>query len=144
MFLVVLFADCLQLLFSAFCSQAVQFSCLQRLLYICRSGVGSGLAGSAPGFIKRGIVQWYLRIAISESHIKTVYRCSMSFPYLSDVINYYFGTSWNIPVGMFGLFVAVAIFVSTAIAKIEVRRFEASGRLPKAKLLSNDLVPARI
>lgn len=66
----------------------------------------------------------------------------MSFPYLSDVINYYFGTSWNIPVGMFGLFVAVAIFVSTAIAKIEVRRFEASGRLPKAKLLSNDLVPA--
>ena len=66
----------------------------------------------------------------------------MSFPYLSDVINYYFGTSWNLPIAMFGAFVAAAIFASTAIAKIEVRRFESLGLIPNAKSPSNVLLPA--
>lgn len=61
----------------------------------------------------------------------------MSFPYLSDLINYYFGTNWNLPIAMFGAFVAIAIFVSTFIAKVEVQRFESLGLIPKAVSPSN-------
>jgi len=54
----------------------------------------------------------------------------MAFPYISDLINYYFGTSWSIPIAMFGLFIALAIVVAASLAKREVIRFEKQGRLP--------------
>jgi len=68
----------------------------------------------------------------------------MSFPYLSDIINFWFGTRWNISVAMFGTFVALAIFVATAVAKKEVRRFEALGLLPQATLGSVTFAPVHV
>ena len=65
----------------------------------------------------------------------------MSFPYLSDLINYYFGTSWNIPIAMFGTFVAAAILISTTVAKIEVQRFQSLGLIPNAISPSNVVLP---
>jgi len=65
----------------------------------------------------------------------------MAYPYLSDVINPIFGTQWVIPIAMFGSFVAIAILISTAVAKSEVARFEKLGLLPKATVSPNILVP---
>lgn len=65
----------------------------------------------------------------------------MSYPYLGDLINHVFGTQWHIPIAMFGSFVAIAIIVSSYVAKKEVIRFESLGLLPKAKMASNILVP---
>lgn len=65
----------------------------------------------------------------------------MSYPYLGDFINYVFGTHLNIPIAMFGSFVAVAIIVSTFVAKNEVVRFEKLGLLPKANVVPNVLIP---
>jgi len=55
----------------------------------------------------------------------------MSYPYLSDLINHFFGTQLYVPIGMFGVFVAIAIIVSTFVAKKEVIRFEDLGFVPK-------------
>lgn len=65
----------------------------------------------------------------------------MSFPYLSDLINEYFGTHWHLPIGMFGLFVAIAIFVAAEVAKKEVRRFETLGFIPSAQLPNDVALP---
>jgi phosphatidylglycerol---prolipoprotein diacylglyceryl transferase len=66
----------------------------------------------------------------------------MSFPYLSDLINYCFGTSWNIPVGMFGVFVAAAVCVGTVVANIEVRRLEVLNLIPSAVSPTKGSFPA--
>jgi phosphatidylglycerol:prolipoprotein diacylglycerol transferase len=65
----------------------------------------------------------------------------MSYPYLSDVLNQIFGTQWHIPIAMFGSFVAIAIVVGTWIAKLEVKRFEGLGLLPKANVSTGVYVP---
>lgn len=63
----------------------------------------------------------------------------MSYPYISDVLNQVFGTQWNIPIAMFGSFVALAIIISSYVAKREVIRFETLGILPKARLLTHEV-----
>ncbi len=68
----------------------------------------------------------------------------MSFPYISDLINYGFGTHLHIPVAMFGLLVTVAIFTATQVATKEVKRFEALGILPQARIAPHVLVPAHV
>jgi phosphatidylglycerol---prolipoprotein diacylglyceryl transferase len=82
-------------------------------------------------------------LSVVSKYIKiNTWRTKMSFPYLSDVINYYFETSWSIPIAMSGAFVAAAIFVSSAIAKMEVQRFESLGLIPSARSSSNLQLPA--
>ncbi len=54
----------------------------------------------------------------------------MSYPYLSDVINHFFGTHIQLPIAMFGTFVALAIIVAAWIGKKEVMRFEQRELLP--------------
>jgi phosphatidylglycerol:prolipoprotein diacylglycerol transferase len=51
----------------------------------------------------------------------------MSFPYLSDLINYIFGTDIHLPIAMFGTFVALAIVVAVLLAQREVQRLERLG-----------------
>ncbi len=65
----------------------------------------------------------------------------MSYPYLSDLINHLFGTQWEIPIAMFGSFVAIAVIVGTLIAKMEVIRFERAGLIPKANISPNVYIP---
>lgn len=66
----------------------------------------------------------------------------MSYPYLSDLINPIFGTQWTVPIAMFGSFVALAIIVSTFVAKREIIRFEKLGLLPKvATIAPNVFIP---
>jgi phosphatidylglycerol:prolipoprotein diacylglycerol transferase len=55
---------------------------------------------------------------------------SMSYPYLSDLINDVLDTNIQLPIAMFGTFVALAIIIATWIGKREVIRFEQSGLLP--------------
>ena len=55
----------------------------------------------------------------------------MSYPFLGDLINSFFGTSWNVPIPMFGLFVAIAIVAATYVARKEVERYESTERLPQ-------------
>lgn len=55
----------------------------------------------------------------------------MSFPYLSDFLNYVFGTELNIPIAMFGTFVVLGLLVATFIAKLEVQRYGRLDLLPK-------------
>src|SRR5665647_1456732 len=66
----------------------------------------------------------------------------MSYPYLSDLINPIFGTQWTIPIAMFGSFVALAIIVSTLVAKREIMRFEKLGLLTKATIAPDVFIPA--
>jgi phosphatidylglycerol:prolipoprotein diacylglycerol transferase len=66
----------------------------------------------------------------------------VSFPYLSDVINYFFGTQWTIPIATFGSFVGLAILIASNIGQKEVLRFETLGILKNAKTGSNTIVPA--
>lgn len=56
----------------------------------------------------------------------------MSYPYLGDFLNDVLGTSWNVPIPMFGAWVAVAIVAATKVAKIEVMRLEGLGELSPA------------
>jgi len=64
----------------------------------------------------------------------------MSYPFLGDLINSFFGTSWNVPIPMFGLFVAIAIVAATYVARKEVERYESTERLPqKTSTLVSDL-----
>jgi phosphatidylglycerol:prolipoprotein diacylglycerol transferase len=65
----------------------------------------------------------------------------MSFPYLSDVINYLFGTHLAIPIATFGSFVAFAILAGSAVGQKEVLRFETLGILKNAKIGPNTFVP---
>lgn len=68
----------------------------------------------------------------------------MSYPYLSDLINPVLGTQWDIPIALFGSFVALAILAATFVAKREVMRFEQLGLLPKATLAPNVFIPTHL
>ena len=61
----------------------------------------------------------------------------MSYPYLSDLVNHIFGTDVQLPIAMFGTFVALAIIVAAWIGKKEVMRFEQSGKLPTSVTSGN-------
>ena len=63
----------------------------------------------------------------------------MSYPYVGDLVNQIFGVQWNIPIPMFGTFVAIALLVSIYVGTIEVKRFERLGILSKARVRSKDL-----
>jgi phosphatidylglycerol:prolipoprotein diacylglycerol transferase len=54
----------------------------------------------------------------------------MSFPYVTDFINSVFGTHWNLPLPTFGIIVAIAVMVATAVATRVVRDYEGLGKLP--------------
>ncbi|MEN0039107.1 MAG: prolipoprotein diacylglyceryl transferase family protein [Cellvibrio sp.] len=61
----------------------------------------------------------------------------MSYPDLSDLINHLFGTNIQLPIAMFGTFVALAIVVAAWIGKKEVMRFEQLGKLPSTASSGN-------
>lgn len=61
----------------------------------------------------------------------------MSYPYLSDLINHLLGTNIQLPIAMFGAFVAMAIIAATWLGKKEVIRFEQQGKLPSAIISGN-------
>lgn len=54
----------------------------------------------------------------------------MSFPYITDVVNAVFGTAWDLPIPTFGIIVAIAIVVATAVASRAVQGYESLGKLP--------------
>jgi phosphatidylglycerol---prolipoprotein diacylglyceryl transferase len=54
----------------------------------------------------------------------------MSYPYLTDILNAVFATDWAMPIPTFGVLVALAFVVATRVARANVRRLEALGRLP--------------
>jgi phosphatidylglycerol:prolipoprotein diacylglycerol transferase len=66
----------------------------------------------------------------------------MSFPYLTDILNYLFGTHWALPIATFGTFVALAILIGSAIGQREVQRFEDLGILKNAKIGLDQYLPA--
>jgi len=66
----------------------------------------------------------------------------MSYPYVSDFINFHFGTNWYLPIATFGAFVALAIWASIRVAKVEVQRIESSGLLPSAATQTKSQLPA--
>jgi phosphatidylglycerol---prolipoprotein diacylglyceryl transferase len=68
----------------------------------------------------------------------------MSYPYLSDLINHLFGTNIQLPIAMFGAFVALAIITAAWIGKKEVMRFEQSGKLPAAVISGNKSIAAHL
>lgn len=50
------------------------------------------------------------------------HQLSMSYPYLSDLLQHAFGISLSLPIPMFGLLVGLAFFVSLKLADVEVKR----------------------
>ena len=54
----------------------------------------------------------------------------MAFPYATDLLNALFGTRWDLPIPTFGLLVMASILSASALARREVQRQEAAGRLP--------------
>jgi phosphatidylglycerol:prolipoprotein diacylglycerol transferase len=54
----------------------------------------------------------------------------MSYPYLTDILNAILGTDWALPVPTFGVMVALAIAASTSVVRADVKRLEASRRMP--------------
>lgn len=64
----------------------------------------------------------------------------MAFPYVTDLLNALAGTRWDLPVPTFGLLVLAAILLARALARNEIKRREAAGRLPGGThLLVGDL-----
>lgn len=57
-------------------------------------------------------------------------RPSMSFPYLTDLINTLFGTRWHLAIPTFGVVVALAVVLATSVAIRCVKEYEKAGRLP--------------
>ena len=51
------------------------------------------------------------------------------FPQVSDIFNYFLGTSWSFPVQTYGFFMAVAFLVSAWILRLELKRKEREGIL---------------
>lgn len=51
----------------------------------------------------------------------------MAFPYLTDAINHYLGTSIHLPLATFGAFVALAILIAMQVTTYEVTRLQKSG-----------------
>jgi phosphatidylglycerol---prolipoprotein diacylglyceryl transferase len=68
----------------------------------------------------------------------------MSYPYLSDLINHLFGTNIQLPIAMFGAFVAMAIITAAWIGKKEVMRFEELGKLPTAVMSGNKSIATHL
>jgi phosphatidylglycerol:prolipoprotein diacylglycerol transferase len=68
----------------------------------------------------------------------------MSYPYLSDLINHLFGTNIQLPIAMFGAFVALAIITAAWIGKKEMMRFEQSGKLPTAIISGNKSIATHL
>jgi phosphatidylglycerol:prolipoprotein diacylglycerol transferase len=54
----------------------------------------------------------------------------MSFPYVTDVIDTLLDVNWHLPLPTFGVIVAIALMVGTAVATRLVRDYEGLGRLP--------------
>lgn len=61
----------------------------------------------------------------------------MSYPDLTDLINHLFGTNIQLPIAMFGAFVALAIVTAAWVGKKEVIRFEQLGKPPGVVTSSN-------
>ncbi|MDH5546050.1 MAG: prolipoprotein diacylglyceryl transferase [Gammaproteobacteria bacterium] len=59
----------------------------------------------------------------------------MAFPFLGDVFNHFFGLDWNLPIPMFGLFVATAIVLATYVARKEVERYQGLSLLGSARVI---------
>lgn len=76
-----------------------------------------------------------------DSHHVSSKETQMSFPYVSDLINHFFGTHWQVPIATFGSFVAIAVLVATVVAKKEIVRFEILGKLPQATITPTIKVP---
>jgi phosphatidylglycerol:prolipoprotein diacylglycerol transferase len=55
---------------------------------------------------------------------------TVSFPYVTDLVNALFGTRWHLPLPTFGVIVAIAIVLATFVATRLVRKHEELGRLP--------------
>lgn len=69
----------------------------------------------------------------------------MSFPYATDLLNALFGTRWDLPVPTFGVLVAAAIVLASALVRKETKRQEAAGRLPGAThLMVGDLTAVTV
>jgi phosphatidylglycerol:prolipoprotein diacylglycerol transferase len=65
----------------------------------------------------------------------------MSYPHLTDILNAAFGTDWALPIPTFGVLVAMALAISTSVARAEARRLESLGRLPPStNLVIGDIV----
>ena len=56
----------------------------------------------------------------------------MAFPYVTDFLNSLLGTRWHLPLPTFGLLVLTAVVAASALARKEIKRQEAAGRLPDA------------
>ena len=54
----------------------------------------------------------------------------MSFPYVTDIVNAIFGTRWHLPLPTFGIIVATAVALATAVAIRLAKSYEQLGRLP--------------
>ncbi|HEY0893409.1 MAG TPA: prolipoprotein diacylglyceryl transferase family protein [Cellvibrio sp.] len=68
----------------------------------------------------------------------------MSYPYLSDLINHLFGTNIQLPIAMFGAFVALAIITAAWVGKKEVMRFERLGKLPATVISGNKSIATHL
>jgi len=68
----------------------------------------------------------------------------MSYPNLSDLINHLLGTNIQLPIAMFGAFVALAIITAAWIGKKEVMRFEQSGKLPASIISGNKSIATHV
>lgn len=68
----------------------------------------------------------------------------MSYPYLSDLINHLFGTNIQLPIAMFGAFVALAIIIAAWVGKKEVMRFERLGKLPSTVISGNKSIATHL
>lgn len=68
----------------------------------------------------------------------------MSYPYLSDLINHLFGTNIQLPIAMFGAFVALAIITAAWVGKKEVIRFERLGKLPATVISGNKSIATHL
>lgn len=68
----------------------------------------------------------------------------MSYPYLSDLINHLLGTNIQLPIAMFGAFVALAIITAAWLGKKEVMRFEQRGLLPTAVMSGSKRIPTHL
>lgn len=66
----------------------------------------------------------------------------MAFPYVSDAINFYLGTNFDLPLATFGAFVAIAILVGTQIATYEVTRLQRNGAFNLDSLSDSLFIPA--
>lgn len=68
----------------------------------------------------------------------------MAFPYLTDVLNHYFGTNIHLPLATFGAFVALAILVAMHIATREVTRLQNKGAFNALSASHNTFISKEI